>query len=54
MRRENLCPDGQYALGDAGAIRDWLVSPAWRAECGADLASLLDRTRPSRSHQDHN
>jgi hypothetical protein len=30
-----------HALGDGGVIRDWLVSPAWRAACDADLASLL-------------
>jgi hypothetical protein len=35
-----------HALGDAGAIRDWLVSPAWRSPCGADLASLLRADGP--------
>jgi hypothetical protein len=30
-----------HALGDDGAIRDWLVSPAWRSPC-EDLGTLLD------------
>jgi hypothetical protein len=30
-----------HALGDDGAIRDWLVSPAWRSPCD-DLDALLD------------
>jgi hypothetical protein len=33
-----------HALGD-GAIRDWLVSPAWRSPCD-DLAALLAATGP--------
>jgi hypothetical protein len=35
-----------HALGDRGAVRDWLISPAWRAPCGADLASLLRADGP--------
>jgi len=34
-----------HALGGDGAIRDWLVSPAWHAPC-EDLDSLLDATGP--------
>jgi hypothetical protein len=35
-----------HALGDGGAIRDWLVSPSWRASCDADLATLLRADGP--------
>jgi hypothetical protein len=34
-----------HALDD-GVIRDWLVSPSWRAACDADLAALLPADGP--------
>ena len=30
-----------HPLGAAGVIKDWLVSPIWRASCADDLATLL-------------
>ena len=35
-----------HALGGGGAVRDWLISPAWRAPCDSDLASLLRADGP--------